>query len=106
MSSIPAGLRRSERFKPEHRPSDAFNGTMILLDDIVEILDLPDLDRDGAFRIQLVERSFVGAALIHCHRVRDLVLQHRLVEKAPCSCCVAFGSQQKSTVLPCLSTAR
>jgi hypothetical protein len=49
------GLRRSDRFKPEHWPGDAFNSTMNLLDDIVEILDLPDLDRGGAFRIQLIE---------------------------------------------------
>ena len=45
------GLRRSERFKPELWPGNAFNGTMILLDDIVEILDLPDLDRDFSLRI-------------------------------------------------------
>ena len=89
------GLRRPERFKPKHRPGDALDGTMILLDDIVEILDLPDLDRDVSLRIQLVERSLVGAALVHRHRTGDFTVPHRFVEKAPCRCRIAFGSQQE-----------
>ena len=68
---------------------------MILFDDIVEILDLPDLDRDVSIRIQLVERSLVSTALVHRYRVRDLVVLHRLVEKASCRCCIAFGGQQE-----------
>jgi hypothetical protein len=78
--------RRSKRLETEHWLGDAFDGTMNLLHDIVEILDLPDLDRDVPFYIQPVERSLVGAAFIHCHSVRDLVVLHRLVEEAPGRC--------------------
>ena len=51
-------LRRAKRLEAEHRPGDAFDGTMILLHDIVEVFHLPDLDRDFSLRIQLVERWF------------------------------------------------
>jgi hypothetical protein len=35
-----SGLRRVERFEPEHRPGDPFHGPMIRLHDIIEIFDL------------------------------------------------------------------
>jgi hypothetical protein len=88
------GSGRSKRLEAEHRPGDAFDRMIILLLNIVEILDLSDLDRDVSLCIQLVESCLVGATLVRCHRVRNLVLQHRLVEKAPC-CCITFGSQQE-----------
>ena len=76
-------LRRAKRFEAEHRLGDAFDGTMILLHDIVELFDLPDLDWDSSLRTQLVERCLVGAALFHCHRVRDFAMPHGLIEEAP-----------------------
>ena len=57
--------------------------TVILHHDIVEVFDLPDLDRDFSLRIQLVERCLVGAALVHRHRARNLAVLHGLVEEAP-----------------------
>lgn len=45
------GLRHWEQFKPEYWPGDLFDSTMILFDDIAEILVLPDLDLNGAVYI-------------------------------------------------------
>lgn len=87
-------LRRQERFEAELGPGDGFNGTMFKLDDIVKVFNVPDLDRDVPFRIQLVERSLVGATLVHRYRVRDLVVRHRLAKEASGRCRIAFGSQQ------------
>lgn len=68
---------------------------MVLLDDIIEILGLPDLDRDFSFRIQLVKCSLVGATLVHCHRVRHSVVPHGFLEEAPGPRGITSGSQQK-----------
>src|SRR6476620_4418318 len=76
-------LRGSERFESEHRPNDAFGGAVILLDNIVEILDLPERDRNVSFGFQLVEHSLVGATFIHRYRTGYLAVLHRLVKETP-----------------------
>ena len=45
--------RPSERFEAGHRPHDAFDRAVILLDNVAEIVDLPNRDRYGAFRVRL-----------------------------------------------------
>lgn len=57
------GLRSSERFKPEHRPDDAFDSTTIVRNDIVDIFNFPDLDRDVAFRIRWSSRALLPTLL-------------------------------------------
>lgn len=99
-------LRCSKRCEAGHPPGDPFNGAMVLPDDIGEILDLADVDRDFSFCLQIVESSLVGAALVHRHRVRGIAVLHRLAEETPGRCRIALRGQQKSTVLPCLFTAR
>jgi hypothetical protein len=44
------GLGRSKRFETRHRPADSFDRAMILLDDIVEIFNLPDVKIRGQWR--------------------------------------------------------
>jgi hypothetical protein len=73
----------SKRLEAEHRLGDAFDGTMILLHDIVEILDLPDLDQDYSLHIQLVEPLPCCRRSYLLHRVRDLVVPHGFAEEAP-----------------------
>jgi hypothetical protein len=81
---------RAKWFKAKHRADDAFGGTVILLHDIVELFDLPNLDQDFSLRIQLVERCLVGATLVHRHRVRDITMPHGSVEEAPGRWCISF----------------
>ncbi|KRB87027.1 hypothetical protein ASE07_20710 [Noviherbaspirillum sp. Root189] len=45
------GLGGSKRFETQHHPGDSFDRAMILLDDIVEVFNLPDRDRRYSFRI-------------------------------------------------------
>ena len=58
---------------------------MILLDDIVEVLDLPN--DDGKF--------LVFDDLIHRHLLRQVVVTHGLVEEARGCRLIALGRQQK-----------
>jgi hypothetical protein len=50
---------RTKRFKVEHRYGHALNGTMELLDKIVEILDLLNLDRQLSIMIDPIDSHFV-----------------------------------------------
>jgi hypothetical protein len=47
-----------------HRPDNAFDGTMILFDDVVQILDLPDLDRRFPFSVDGLQDRQIGPAFI------------------------------------------
>ena len=38
-------VRTPEILEPHHRFDDAFDGTVILLDDVIQVFVLPDLDR-------------------------------------------------------------
>ena len=52
---------RLERFEAEHRSGHAFDGAMVLLDDVVEILDLSDDDAVFQPVIDVIDRRLVGA---------------------------------------------
>ena len=72
---MPARIaRRSKRFEAEHWPRDAFDRAVILLDNVVEIFDLPNRDRYFAFLVQLLQRCLVGAALVHRYLVGHSVV--------------------------------
>ena len=86
---------RSKRFKTEHRSGNAFDGTMVLLDDVIEVFDLPD--DDGYFLVldDLVNGRFVGTALIHRDFFWDGIVTHGLFKETHGGCHVALGGQQK-----------
>jgi hypothetical protein len=76
------GLRCLKRLETQHRPGERFDRAMVLLHDIVEVVDLPDRDRNFPFRIQLLKCRLVGAALVHRHRVGGIGVPHRFLEEA------------------------
>jgi hypothetical protein len=86
---------RSKRLETEHRPRDAFDRAVILLDNVVEVFDLPNPDRYVAFLVQLLQRCLVGAALVHRYLVRHSVVPYGLLEEAPSGGCITLGSQQE-----------
>jgi hypothetical protein len=93
---MPARIaRRSKRFEAQHRPRDTFDRAVILLDNVVEIFDLPNRDRYFAFLVQLLHRCLVGAALVHRYLVGHSVVPYGLLEKAPGGGRITLGSQQK-----------
>ncbi len=50
---------------PQHRASDAFDKTMSLLNDIIEVRALPDLDSRVVLLIVAFDTRFIGAALVN-----------------------------------------
>jgi hypothetical protein len=99
-------LRRSERFEAGHRPSKAFDSTMILLYDIVEVFDLPDLD--GVSRsVFNWSRAALLAPLLSIVTVPGTSLYRiALSKKRLAAEASRLAVNRKSMVLPCLSTVR
>jgi hypothetical protein len=48
----------------EHRPGDAFDGAVVLLDDVVEVLGLAHHDGQAAVSLNARDSRGVGAALV------------------------------------------
>lgn len=74
-------VRCAKRFETEHRPRDAFDRAVILLDNVVKVLDLPNRNWDFAFHVQLLQRCLVSATLVHYYLVRHCVVPHGLLEE-------------------------
>ena len=53
-------LRCLERFEPEHRPCDPFDGSVVLFHEVIEIFGLADNDRSAMFLVVALDRRFVG----------------------------------------------
>jgi hypothetical protein len=61
--------RAARGLETHHRPSDALDGAMVLLNDGVEILTLPHLDAGLMINVVTADGRSVGAALVD----RDLL---------------------------------
>jgi len=53
-----------EGFKTEHRSSLSFDGSVILLDDVVEVFDLAHLNASPGLGVVTLDRRRVGTALV------------------------------------------
>ncbi len=70
ISSTPLRMTRAvEILEPQHRPSDAFDGPMVLLNNIVEVLHLTDLDGRFALGVHRVQRGKIGTAFVDGYRL-------------------------------------
>ena len=54
-----------DRFEVQHRLGHPLDSTVVLLDDVVEVLDLAHDDRNVAVSIDRIDGRLVGAALVH-----------------------------------------
>ena len=88
-----------ERLEVQHRLGYTLDSTVVLLDDIVEVLDLANDDRLVATGVDRIDGCLVGAALVHCDLVRDTVGSHGPVEEALSCHHVALGRQQEVNCL-------
>ena len=61
---------RNETIEAPHRPNDPLNRSVVLLDDVVEILALSNDDRRVLRSVVGFNASFVGAALVDGHNRR------------------------------------
>jgi len=90
--------RAAEVLEAEHWSDDAFDGPMVLLNDVVQILELTNLDRCVAFGVHSVQRGQIGSAFVDCRRLGCAVLLDRFFEITRGS----LAHRRKSTVyLPC-----
>ena len=87
--------RAAEVLEPEHRSDDAFDGSMVLLNHVVQILDLTNLDECVAPGVHRVQRGQIGSAFVDRHRLGYAVLLDRFFEIPLGSSLVPPGSQKK-----------
>jgi hypothetical protein len=66
-----------EILETHHWFDNAFDGPVILLHDVIQILVLADLDRCRPLGVERFERGQIGAALIHSNRFGLTVLRAR-----------------------------
>lgn len=69
---------------------------MVLLDDVVQIFDLPDGDGSFSFGVDVVQGRQVGRTAVDGHGVGLTVVRNGLLEKARRRGLVALGAQQKA----------
>ena len=72
----------------------------------IEVTHVPIDDGCLPFGVDVMQRGQIGGAAIDGHRIGGAVLVNRFVEEAPCGGVVRLARNRKSTVSPCLSTAR
>lgn len=98
--------RTTERLEAEHGSDDAFDGPMILLHDVVEILHLSQFDRRAGFSLNALDGGRVGAAFVDGDLVGQAMLADGAFQEAACRSHIAFGSQQEVDGGTIASTAR
>ena len=97
---------RTEGLEPHHRSHLTLDRSMVLFDNIVEVLDLPDLNTCVARRVAALDRCGVGATLVDGNLRRCASLADRLVYQAQSGLAIPLRSQQEIDCVPALSTAR
>src|SRR5260370_42334353 len=75
--------RAVEILESQHRSDSALDGTMVLLNDVVQILDLTNLDRGFALGIHRMKRGQIWLRFINGYRLGRTVLSDRLFQKPP-----------------------
>src|SRR5574343_1187478 len=75
----------SEGFEIQRRPNSPLDGSMVLLDDVVEIFCLAYCDRSYAVTINGIKDCFVGTAFVQIDLIRDPIGANGLVEETSSS---------------------
>ena len=87
--------RTSEFFEALDRSSFSLDGSMILLDNVIEILALPDHDLRAVLPIVILDPGFVGAALVDVGDPGKPVILDGAREESTCGTTIAFGGEQE-----------
>jgi hypothetical protein len=97
---------RPEGLEPHHRPSSPLDGSVILLDDVVQVLALPKLDVHAAVGDQCSHGGRIGAALVDGDLLGTSCRSIARSKKRRAAATSRWAVKRKSTVWPSLSTAR
>ena len=96
--------RRGELLEPQHRPGAAFDESMVLLDDVVQILALAERRTwsEQSLVFDGLERDRVGGVLVHVHDARGRRMRRtdRLAEERDGRIPVARGPEQEIQRVP------
>jgi hypothetical protein len=65
----------------QHRPSDAFDKSVILFDNVVEIFTMPNLNLCIALFIISGDASFIGTAFVNINQARRYIGANRFIKK-------------------------
>jgi hypothetical protein len=83
-----------EGFETKHWFSEAFHCSMSLRHGVVQVFDLTNHNTDVRAVIDLRDRRFIGAALIHGHGFSNIVLAHGLDKETLCGSGIPVRGQQ------------
>ena len=88
-------MRTPEILEAHHGFNDALDGTMILFDDVVQILDLSDLDGCFPLSVDGLQGGQIGPAFIHGHGLRRAITIDGLFKVAARCSLVTMVSKQE-----------
>ena len=94
--------RATEVFEPLYRARDALDRAVVLFDDVVQVLALPNRDLGAMLRIVVTDPSRVSAALVDVDDLGKAVVLDGAREEAPCRTTITFGGQQEVDGVPLL----
>lgn len=84
-----------ERLKAQHRSDDALDRPVVLLDDVVEVLALPNRDRRVMLGVVAFDAGGVGAALVNRDALRKAVVPDGPGEKPLRRRPITFGGEHE-----------
>ena len=90
-----------KRFEPEHGTRDPFDRSMVLLNNVVEILDLADFDRGAVLLIVALDGRFIGRTPVDGDLLRHAVAADRLGQESLGRLLIALFCQQEINGLAC-----
>ena len=87
--------RTAKGLESEHRPHDAFDRAVVLLQDVVEVSALTQLDACARCSLHAQDGSRIGAALVHGDLLGHIVQANGPLQETTCSSAVSLGTQHE-----------
>jgi hypothetical protein len=96
----------AKEFEAQHRPGRALDSAVVLLDNVVDVFDLPRGDLGSQGDVDLVDRGLVCAALVYGDFLRQTVRTRAFSKKHLAAAMSHCAVSRKSKAFPILSTPR
>ena len=93
----------SKRAESQHWPTPTFDISVILLNQVVQVLTFPEINRFliGFVGVEHGQSCGVSTTFIDSDHLGFAVIANSLAKKAQGGCSVPFGGQQKVDGVPC-----
>jgi hypothetical protein len=90
-SQICPGWR--EGFEPLHRANYSFSKSMVLLDNIIEVLTLSNFDTLVLIGVVLFDAGRIGSGFVNIDQAGFAVTAESLIQKSPCCLSITLSSK-------------